>query len=911
MKQICLLLVLLLSLTVIAEEELYYRVKIDLNGVSAEELARTGVACDHGHREEAAFTGDFSSWELRQLDQAGISYEILIADMAGYYERRLKKGANQQRALLYPPACDEGSYTTPANFHTGSMGGYLTYAEMLTELDEMAALYPNLISARASIDPSVTTHDGNELYWLRISDEPNVDSADPEILYTALHHAREPESLMQLIFYMWYLLENYASDAEVQRLVDNTELYFIPCVNPDGYQYNELTNPNGGGMWRKNRRANADGSFGVDLNRNYGYQWGVDNSGSSGNPSSAVYRGPSAFSEEETQLVRDFVLQHDFKVALNYHTYGDYVFMPWGYQDAPTADHDQYRTMGKVMTHHNCYNYGTFSETGSYGTNGDADDWMYGEQSTKGAIISCTPEVGGNSDGFWPAQSRIIPLAQAAVWQNLSSAFIAGKAAELHETSSPEITSLNASFDFDLQRIGLTDVAAYRVSVQPVSANISSVAADATFNNMAALQVVQGSIAYTIDAGAEPGEEVIFDVVIDNGQYSITERVSKRFQPELLFFDDFLTMDNWNTNAWFTYSPDFISPPYCITDSPGGNYTNNFDYYLETANILDFSDASGGAVSFWAKWDIENCYDQLTVYASEDGSNWNALCGRYTDPGTQYQDYAPVYDDDQTDWVREVIDLSDYAGTSFYLKFELSSDGSVNGDGFYLDDVSVHKYSEPLLLELRAQLEGPYIGANEMHTDAADLGLIPMSQPFNTAPWNYGGTESFASLPTDAVDWVLLELRDADNSQIVVDQKAVMLLKDGTVQGTDGNSSIRFESLTNNNYFVALRHKSHIDVITDAARDLSANSLVDFSSSSAAMSTGCKTMPDGQLAMAAGDFNADGLSTFADFNQYILDSSAIHQYTVLDTNLDGVVTVLDFNAYKQNYDWIGAAAIRY
>ena len=115
---------------------------------------------------------------------------------------------------------------------------------------------------------------------MKISDNPNTDEPEPEVLYTALHHAREPESLSQLIYYMWYVLENYATDPEVQALVDNTEMYFAPCINPDGYLYNEQTDPNGGGLWRKNRRDNLDGEFGVDLNRNYDFSWGYDDTGS-------------------------------------------------------------------------------------------------------------------------------------------------------------------------------------------------------------------------------------------------------------------------------------------------------------------------------------------------------------------------------------------------------------------------------------------------------------------------------------------------------------------------------------------------------------------------------------------------------------------------------------------------------
>ena len=111
----------------------------------------------------------------------------------------------------------------------------------------------------------VTSHtwEGRSLYWLKISNNPNVNQSKPQVLYTAIHHAREPESLVELVYYMWYLLENYNTNAEIKYLVDNLEMYFVPCVNPDGYIYNYTTNPNGGGLWRKNRRNNGDGTYGV------------------------------------------------------------------------------------------------------------------------------------------------------------------------------------------------------------------------------------------------------------------------------------------------------------------------------------------------------------------------------------------------------------------------------------------------------------------------------------------------------------------------------------------------------------------------------------------------------------------------------------------------------------------------
>ena len=115
-------------------------------------------------------------------------------------------------------------------------------------------------------------------------------------------------------------------------LVDNRELYFIPVINVDGYVYNENTNPNGGGNWRKNRRDNGGGIFGVDPNRNYSFQWGFNNSGSSPTPSSSTYRGTGPFSEPETQAIRDFVNGQDFTMAFNYHSFSNVLIFPYDYQ---------------------------------------------------------------------------------------------------------------------------------------------------------------------------------------------------------------------------------------------------------------------------------------------------------------------------------------------------------------------------------------------------------------------------------------------------------------------------------------------------------------------------------------------------------------------------------------------------
>jgi len=350
------------------------------------------------------------------------------------YRQRPKMSRAQLQTLKAQTAT---LYTTPSNFHYGSMGGYLTFAEVVAELDNMRTLYPNLISVRQSIGNSL---ESRQIWMVKISDNPDVDETEQEILYTGLHHAREPQGMTTVIYFMWYMLENYGSDPTVTNLVDNRELYFVPVVNPDGYVYNQQTNPNGGGMWRKNRRNNGNGTFGVDLNRNYGYQWGYNNSGSSPTPSSETYRGTAAFSEPETQVMRDFALGRQFRMANNYHSYGNYLIFPWGYiANFYTPDHSVFVAWGQDMTQFNNYTDGTANQTVGYTVNGEANDWLYGEQTQKGKVFGFTTEVGTGSDGFWPSQSRIIPLADENIYPNLVLA------AGVTDFTAPVISNVQAT----------------------------------------------------------------------------------------------------------------------------------------------------------------------------------------------------------------------------------------------------------------------------------------------------------------------------------------------------------------------------------------------------------------------------------------------------------------------------------
>ena len=309
-----------------SDEPLIKQIKIPYDTTILKQLSKLGLSVEYispqGH-----ITTTVSDMQLFKLDEMEIAYHIIIEDLLEFYESRNK---GKQPEEVFQQSKRDAGVVIPEDFTLGTMGGFFTYDELYSHLDNMNQKYPDLISQKTAISSDLS-FEGNPVYYLKISDNPNINEEEPEVLYTALTHSREPISMQQMVFYMYYLLENYTSDSTVRYLVDNTQMYFIPCLNPDGYLYNEQISASGGGLWRKNRRDNNDGTFGVDLNRNFPYKWGYNNLGSSPLTESLTYRGPEAASEAETQMIQDFCMQHNFLLTLNYHSYGNCLLYPWGF----------------------------------------------------------------------------------------------------------------------------------------------------------------------------------------------------------------------------------------------------------------------------------------------------------------------------------------------------------------------------------------------------------------------------------------------------------------------------------------------------------------------------------------------------------------------------------------------------
>ncbi|MFH0735470.1 MAG: M14 family zinc carboxypeptidase [bacterium] len=696
----------LVFVTFILNAENYKKVKVFIESTkSYESISNIGIDLSDAYfNKDNSVNVYISDSEFLRLVNSGLQYSILIDNWNKYYENLPKLSSSQKEQIKQSSKEIYGV----EGFGFGSMGGYYTNAEIISKLDSMRLLYPNLISAKNIVGYTV---ENRPIYSVKISDNPDVDEAEPEVFFNSLIHCREPAAMMAVMYYMYYLLENYGTNPEVTYLVNNREIYFLPVINVDGYEYNRTTDPNGGGMWRKNRK-NYGGIYGVDLNRNFGYKWAYDNVGSSDYVGDETYRGPSAFSEPETEAFRQFVNSRTIKTCFNYHTYSNYLLYPWSYALVPTPDSSLFREFAMDITAFNGYEYGQPPEI-LYQVNGCTDDWMYGDVTGKPKIISFTPEIGNGNDGFWPEQYRIYPLAQENLKPNLYMTWVAGEYVSVngvtYSTQYFNPGDQNTEMNVIFSNKGLSE--ASNVTAQLVSLNpeVSVVASSVNLNSIPARSQITSPVPFKFDIGnnltAGTQVKLIVKSFTNDTQMTSDTLTIVIGTPVYVFLDNTNNIsDFWNVTAspvnpqWETTTSTFYGSPSCYTDSKSGSYSSNATVTMITKDPIDLSTLNSPVLTFWTKFEIEDEWDCGKVQISTDnGATWTNLSGQYTTPasgkGTQIPTGAPIYDNVKQNWVKETINLISYTSSQIKLRFELKTDGSLTKDGWYLDDIGIFSYS--------------------------------------------------------------------------------------------------------------------------------------------------------------------------------------------------------------------------
>lgn len=688
------------------------RVRILLADADPEALLQSGLDLSHGFYEKGLyFESDFSSHEISILEDTGILYEVLIDDVTQYYvERSTNPDFVDQFAQIRSRSDDECDFyrtriigDQPQNFQLGSMIGFHRYYEILYHLDKMSEMYPDLISSKVPVG-NFRTFKGKPIYQLIISNPSHqTQTPKPKILYTSLHHAREPISVSQLLYFMWYVLENYEKDDLIKSIVDNYELYFLPIVNPDGYIYNEEIAPNGGGSHRKNIKSYNLFDTGVDLNRNYPYNFGLNNTGSSNNHSYPDYRGPFAASESEVRAIVHLCEIVPFDIALNYHSYGNVLLYPWGFTTQEVDDVRIFREFGQEMLRDNSMYAGLVSDnkTIGYFTNGASDDWMYGEQETKNKILAFSPEVGDNDDGFWPQISRIVPLCKEMLHTNIVSAAMLGNYAILSDDGPDYIHDIEYSYPFNIKRMGLRG-GTFKVSVKAISANIMDVGPQQTYE-LELFESEIGEIGLNLHNEVPDYEEIRFVVELDNGLYIHRDTITKLFMSNKVevFSDEAMDMDNWdqdNSGRWHLNDESVFSQPFSFSNTNASSYRERENSSMTLKEPIDLRNAQVAYLTFRTKYVIEPDHDKAIISASSTGFQFQPLCGKRSIPSEHDNNpNTPVYEGFQYNWLLETIDLKDFLGSQVYLRIEFHSDETHEYDGFSFDDMKVVVVEDPLL----------------------------------------------------------------------------------------------------------------------------------------------------------------------------------------------------------------------
>lgn len=203
---------------------------------------------------------------------------------------------------------------------------YHSYDDVKTVCEDLCEHYPDLFR----LEVIGQTWEKRDIYLLTISLDVEKADIKPALFYTGTIHAREWIGLELAVHFAEHVARVFDYDPVIRDVFSASTFYMVPCANPDGYEYSR----NHFSFWRKNRRQNADGSYGVDLNRNFPIGFVKSTS-----PSSNVYGGPEPFSEPETRALKNFVDTHkNIAIALDYHSQGNVFFPAHDFRHEDTID---------------------------------------------------------------------------------------------------------------------------------------------------------------------------------------------------------------------------------------------------------------------------------------------------------------------------------------------------------------------------------------------------------------------------------------------------------------------------------------------------------------------------------------------------------------------------------------------
>ncbi len=298
----------------------------------------------------------------------------------------------------------------------------------------------------------------------------------------------------------------------------------------------------------------------------------------------------------------------------------------------------------------------------------------------------------------------------------------------------------------------------------------------------------------------------------------------------------------------------------------------------------------------------EQCYcDDVLTYACYQGE---AIFVLGEGPNSLCDDYQTFYYDETGNLI--CINGGLAGGDCWTVAPELLTD--LESEEVIWSCADAFANNVAVSLELRALLEGAYMGGGMMSTNLNEQGLLPSFHPYSGNPYYFAGGTATSNIPEDAVDWVLIEARETLTSTDKVAQVG-WLLADGSIVNQEGTGNISMNLDATKSYHIWVRHRNHLDIVSNNTITPQANISIDFTNDIEAAygSIQLSDMGDGYFSMFAGDFTGDGVIQVTDYDMWETDPAQLDVYSNMDGTLDGVVQVTDFDAWFPNKAKIGAA----
>jgi len=638
-----------------------------------------------------------NDYELNTLAGSGLNFSIIFKNYEKYLSEQLER--DNSKELL-----------EPLSFKLGSMAGFYKLTEIYERFDDLAKNYPYFIQA----DTIGKSWEGRPIIAYSFGSK---DTNAYEVLITALHHSREPATVTTIVYFLNTFFDLAKSgNPEAEYLLQTRRIWVIPVLNPDGYYYNEIRYPNGGGLWRKNRRPINSIDTGVDLNRNYGpYEfWNANNNGSSTNPKNETYRGPEPFSEPELQALRSFCFRRKFLLALNFHTYGGMLIYPYSALPFETPDSVWYRSFGMYIQPLTSYYFGTDLQTVGYSTRGSSDDWFYTPDSTKDKVLAFSPEASYQFDGFWPKQNRIIQICKENYPLLLNFLWSAG--------ANIRLTDYYYHFD-TLRKVGFLSLEFQNIGIKPNGTNdrirIVSLSKDVAIDTAIFLPSLQTTEKFSVKLyvptprpGFLNGTNVNMLISINQDNISRDDTISVvLYAYEIV---DLKHPEGWNfEDSRWGFEFDSTKDVFYLCDSPYRNYADSLDNYLYSNRSFRLS-YRNSQLEIYSRWLIEPFYDYALVEVSTDyGNSWVSLratrsiipsqnrYGKQKEGTFGFAGYFPY-------WNRQIFSLSQFLWKDVMFRLSVLSDRAKNLPGWDIEEIQLRLFP-PIDFNNYAKIEGDFV----------------------------------------------------------------------------------------------------------------------------------------------------------------------------------------------------------